>query len=251
VRPIAWPFDVCRVLDNGLDALFVRTDEAPAEGNITRFIASTEDEDRALDVVSQNWNLESFKANSPILNNHDPFQVVGVGVRAEVVNGALEIDVRWDDTNPDPSVRSVGHQHKTGVRKAGSVGFRAASVTERHLLPKSHRHFREPVKIETPIGTFEHSGLFFDAPELLEFSSATIPMNPQALQRSFAVQRGLVFPGTSRSALVLPDFDAFVKFLESLTPAQRERVSRILAPQPQTVREKAQRLLDLINRKPE
>ncbi len=183
-KPISWLFDVCRDLESGLTSVDIES-SATGEDGITKFIASTDAEDRAMDVVNQNWNLKSFLANSPILDNHRTDRVVGVGVRAEVVDGKLEIDVQWDDDNPDPSIRSVGHQHKKNIRRAGSVGFRAGQVIERDKLPKDHKFYREPVIIETWFGPVAHAGLFYDEPELLEFSSATVPMNPDALQRGF------------------------------------------------------------------
>lgn len=214
MKPISWLFDVVRVLDSGTTTIDVPATEADG---VTRFIASTDTEDRAMDVVNQNWNLASFHANAPILDNHNPHRVVGVGTRAEVVNGKLEIDVRWDDDNPDDSIKSVGHQHRKGIRRAGSVGFRAGQVIERDKLPKDHKHYRTPVKIETAYGDFMHAGLFYDRPELLEFSSATVPMNPEALQR------GLFARAAERSPI-----DELIAWLERATPDQLARINAAL-----------------------
>lgn len=170
-------------------------DDGPAGS--TFFVASTDDEDRALDVVRQDWRLNNFKRNPVILDNHRPMRVAGRGeVRGADrfmvrtggdLAGKLAGRVFWDLESPDPTIRVVGHQHVNGFRSAGSVGFRHGRRTERHKLNKDSPYYREPIKIETWWGgEIERSGYLFEKNELLEFSSATIPMNPEALQRALS-----------------------------------------------------------------
>lgn len=159
------------------------------EPGTTLFVASTASPDRAMDVVSQNWKLAAFRANPVILDNHDSLRVVGHATEAKVPKagddaGKLMIRVKWDMDSPDPTIRNVGHQHMSGIRRAGSVGFRAGKKTRRDKLPKEHEHYQEPIEIEGFWGREMYSGTLFEAPELLEFSSATVPMNAEALQRA-------------------------------------------------------------------
>lgn len=198
---ISWAWDVAQPLERGLLGQLVRALDSNMDSGVTTFVASTDDEDRAMDVIRQDgWRLKHFRDNPVILDNHDPLRVVGQATRATVPNagddaGKLMIDVKWDLTNPDPSIQAVGHQHLNGIRRAGSVGFRPGKKTERSDLPKDHPAYRDPVEIETWWGgSFEWAGWYFEQCELLEFSSATVPMNPSALQRSYLEALGARAP---------------------------------------------------------
>ncbi len=171
--------------DDLVNAWEVRAGASDTSARTTLFVASTPAEDRALDVVRQDWRLSNYRANPVILDNHYGGRVVGRGEKASVPADTknLEILVRWDLDNPDPLVRSVGHQHLSGFRSAGSVGFRSHTMTRRDKLPESHEHYRAPAKIATPWGEYEWAGILYERNELLEFSSASIPMNPAALHR--------------------------------------------------------------------
>lgn len=175
----------------------VRQLDSNEEAGTTTFIASTEDEDRALDIVKQDWRLKNYRSNPVILDNHNPGRVVG---RAEDVRvprsgedaGSLVIRVAWDLSSPDPSIVNVGMQHLKGIRRAGSVGFRSGRKTARNQLDKSSPYYREPETFKNPFGfEFQHAGVLHERNELLEFSSATIPMNPNALQKSMNVRAGV------------------------------------------------------------
>lgn len=194
--------------DDGLyrGPLTGRAARSRAEDGTTLFVASTETEDRAMDVVRQDWRLGAFRANPVILDNHNRSRVVGAAsdvwiARAvsdevdESMVGSLLIRVRWDLESPIPDLRDVGRQHLAGIRRAGSVGFRAGRSTERHKLDKGSPYYREPVQIETWFGTIEHSGYLFERNELMEFSSATIPANPEAVQRALTNVIGRVEQG--------------------------------------------------------
>lgn len=175
-------------------------DEDPAPQQATKlFVASTDAEDRALDVVRQDWRLARYRANPVFLDNHNPLRVAGHALSAGVPKtgddaGKLLIRVQFDLDSPDPAIRTVGHQHMNGIRRAGSVGFRPGRRTARDKLPADHQYYREPIEIEGFWGKYKHAGTLMEQNELLEFSSATIPMNPDALQRSFLERMGELEP---------------------------------------------------------
>lgn len=179
--------DVFRFLwpDGLANGLTVRAAEGGEAGRSTLFVASTPDEDRALDVVRQDWRLRNYRANPVIFDNHNSYRVVGradrVGVPKET--GNLEVLVRWDLESPLPEIRAVGHQHLNGFRSAGSVGFRSGSITRRDKLATDHEHYREAATMPSPYGEWKWAGLLYEKNELLEFSSASVPMNPYALHK--------------------------------------------------------------------
>lgn len=180
-----------RAGSGGLFDTLVRAGESNADEGTTDFICSTDDEDRAGDVVRQQWSLGDFRANPVILDNHLALRVVGRGEGFKVAAkgehaGKLVGTVRWALDAPDPLIRTVGWQHLNGYRNAGSVGFRAGKRTQRNKLPKDHPKFSQGREVETPWGTkVTVVGRYFERNTLLEFSSATIPMNASALHRSY------------------------------------------------------------------
>lgn len=208
-RGPSWAWDFVHPLKSGksrrgsrvlIQQRSVEEDDEHIEGT-TLFVASTDDEDRAMDVVKQDWSLRDFRNNPVILDNHTYMRVVGKGIDTKVPRkgkdaGRLMIRVGWDLENPDPSLRAVGHQHLNGFRSAGSVGFTYGKKTARNKLDPSDPYYRDAVEVETWWGgTYEMSGYLFEKNVLLEFSSATIPANPNALQRSLIQELGLLEPG--------------------------------------------------------
>lgn len=190
-KGLRWAWDFVQPTERGSSFLVESRSEANQDGT-TLFVASTSSPDRAMDVVKQNWKLASFRGNPVVLDNHNPMRVVGHAVDASVPKsgedaGKLMIRVKWDMDSPDPTIRNVGHQHMSGIRRAGSVGFRPGKKTRRDKLPKDHEHFQEPVEVETFWGLEKWAGTLFESPELLEFSSASVPMLPEALQRSLSL----------------------------------------------------------------
>lgn len=192
---VSWAWDFVAPIDAAAEQrgssilVLQRAGDNDKNTGTTTFVASTDSEDRAMDVVKQDWRLRNFRNNPVILDNHLSLRVVGRSVAESVPRvgddaGKLMITVGWDLSNPDPSIRSVGYQHLEGFRRAGSVGFKHGKKTARNKLDQSSPYYREPVKVETWWGEYEMSGFLFENNELMEFSSATIPMNPEALQRS-------------------------------------------------------------------
>jgi hypothetical protein len=200
-----WAWDFVQPTERGgsvlVESRAENEDDPEAIPGTTLFVASTDTPDRAMDVVSQNWKLRAFRDNPVILDNHDHRRVVGHAVSVKVPKvgpdaGKLMIRVAWDIESPDPSIRNVGHQHLNGIRRAGSVGFRSTKTTRRDKLAPDHAYYQAPVEVETWWGTEMLAGKLYEGPELLEFSSATVPMNAEALQRSLV--------GTSRAELEDP-----------------------------------------------
>lgn len=216
-RDISWAWDFVQPGEGESSTVLVEQRAAEgdpeAEPGTTLFVASTEDEDRAMDVVRQDWvNRSNFDRNPVILDNHNPYRVVGRGQSAKVPRkgddaGKLMVRVKWDLESPDPTIAAVGHQHLNGFRAAGSVGFKSGRKTLRSKLDPNSPYYQQPIEVETWWGgTVEMSGTLYERNELLEFSSATIPMNPNALQRSLLSAYADVDPAdaSARAALTLP-----------------------------------------------
>ena len=128
------------------------------------FIASTEDVDRAGDVIRQDgWNLSNFRKNNVYLWMHDYRQVpIGNVPRIWVESNQLRNTVKFDQK--DPFAASVERKFRDGVLTAQSVGFRPTEFTR-----------------------LDDGGYEFTKQELLEISAVTVPMNQSALRlRSFS-----------------------------------------------------------------
>jgi hypothetical protein len=238
-RGLSWAWDFMLELADGgvqrgwrglVPQVKAEEDSEHIEGT-TLFVASTSTPDRAMDVVCQKtWRLAHFRANSPILDNHNHYRVVGEGLDPKVPRkgpheGRLMLRSRWDLDNPDMSIRGVGHQHIKGIRKAGSVGFRAGKKTLRNKLPAEHEHYFEGIEVETWWGGKTLvTGFLYEQCELLEFSSATIPMNPEALQRSIL--------GTPSPAPGLTDKGAVHDFRQWLDDEANQKIAVDLLWQP-------------------
>lgn len=188
------PDDFVEPLPSGWNAggLTIQRDaggETNAPANSTLFVASTNTPDRAMDVIEQDWTLREWRSNPVIFDNHNPLRVVGQGTGTVPKNGddagKLMIRVAWNTESPDPSIAAVGHDHLNGFRRAGSVGFVSKEKTPRDKLTTDHYAYQEPVEIETWWGgKVKMAGTYFRRNNLREFSSASIPANPDAIQRS-------------------------------------------------------------------
>lgn len=200
------------------------------EANTTLFVASTDTPDRAMDVVKQDWRTADFNRNPVIFDNHDPRAVVGRGVSATVPKvgedaGKLMIRVAWNVDSPNKAIAAVGLDHLNGFRHAGSVGFRSRKTTARNKLPPEHPAYQEPIKIETWWGgTVEVAGNYYEGNTLLEFSSASLPMNPEALQRSVGIAPVVL----AEARQLTGDFDLLAALQD---PEIAAAVVRCLTPQ--------------------
>jgi len=192
IKPLS-AYDLAVPVDGrkGLLSTILRAGPSDKDAGTTFFVASTPDEDRALDVVRQDWRLRNYRANPVILDNHNSRRVVGRGEKATVAKsgdhaGNLTILVRWDIGSVDKAIAAIGDQHLNGFRSCGSVGFRIGKMTMRNKLPQDHAHFSEGREVDSQWGKYKVVGRYLERNELLEFSSATIPMNVGAAQqRSF------------------------------------------------------------------
>ena len=132
------------------------------------YIASTDAVDRYGDVVSQNWDLESYKSNPIVLWNHDQMAPpIAKATKVEIVNGQLVIDVQFD--MDDPHAAMIARKAEKGFINAVSVGFQPLEMTQRSELPKDHK-------------AYGPEGVFYQLSELLELSVVTVPANGQATQ---------------------------------------------------------------------
>jgi HK97 family phage prohead protease len=124
------------------------------------FRASTGTVDRQNEVVDQSgWDLMSYRENPVVLDSHkyeSVEDVIGRCVRVEVINGVLECDIIFADTDRAETAEELVN---TGFVKAVSVGFRS---TERKPGPN---------------GSLIHSKA-----ELLEISLVAVPANRESVR---------------------------------------------------------------------
>lgn len=171
-----------------LEAFMKGTEEAPTlyrpvtfkaevekdgeQSGLMRFVASTEDKDRAGDVIRQNWELANFKANPVYMWGHDYSKApIGKVPRIWVENQkamtggpALMNLVRFDES--DSFAMGIKAKFEAGFLNAQSVGFRPL---EANVMRDEEGHF---------------DGYEFTKSELLEISAVSIPMNQMALRKA-------------------------------------------------------------------
>ena len=220
--------------------------DAAADDGTTLFVASTDEEDRYNSVVRQDWKLSEYRANPVVFDNHNASRVVGRATEAKVPKngddaGRLMIRVLWDMENPDPTIRSVGHQHRNGFRNSGSVRWSYRKVTPRDKLDPTHPAYKAREKKQVSIGDYvyeyETAGVYYEGNNLLEFSSAPLPGNASALQRSYLaamgeldagdVSRRLRLVGETVPRAVATDL---VELARSAAPEQRAGLVDLLWP---------------------
>ena len=144
------------------------------------FIASTATSDRYGDVVDQaTWKLDAYRQNPVIQVDHDyrAEATVGRATSAEVMDGALVIEVQW---GKGARAQDVAQKVADGLLNAVSVGFVPGRATRRSELPAD-----DPYYAENPYGM-----AYYDN-ELLEVSVVAVPANAEALaQRSAGALSG-------------------------------------------------------------
>ena len=154
-----------------LRACRVDKDDTEEKGSRLSFTASTSTPDRYGDVVSQNWDTESYSRNPVVLLNHDQLSLpIGRGEVSKSSEGNLIIDIDFD--MDDPKAAEVARKARAGYMNSVSVGFRPLKTVPRSELPADHY----------AAGT---KGNYFEQSELLEVSMVTIPANPDATSRSY------------------------------------------------------------------
>ena len=129
------------------------------------FVASTANEDRHGDIISQNWDLKAYENNNIVLLNHNRFELpIGRGA-VKQVDDQLMIDVEFD--MEDPRASEVYSKVSRGFLNAVSVGFRPLSYMPRSALPTDHYAYGD-------------KGNYYEKSELMEVSIVTIPANSDA-----------------------------------------------------------------------
>jgi len=148
--------------------------DAPTDGDDppTSVIASTSTPDRYGDIiVQQGWDLAPFARNPVILSAHD-YKGIAIG-RGENIRltdhqsgPALAMDIVWDVGVEGG--RIAQHQFKAGFARGVSVGFRPIEWQQRSELgPDDPRRAA--------------SGMIIQSAELLELSTASVPVQAEAL----------------------------------------------------------------------
>jgi HK97 family phage prohead protease len=141
-------------------ALYI--DVTETEGaRVYTFRASTASVDRQNEIVDQmGWDLASYRENPVVLDSHkyeSIEDVIGRCVRVEIVNGSLEADIIFADTERGETAEELVN---TGFVKAVSVGFRSIE--------------RRPGSQQQP--------LIHTKAELLEISLVAVPANREAVR---------------------------------------------------------------------
>lgn len=155
--------------------------EAPPDDSPSyRFIMSTNQVDRANDVVEQAWELADFMANPVALYNHASWQpAVGIwsDLKVESLPSGLSRLVGTVRPMPIEEYRDsviVAKHLQMGLLRTVSVGFMPGEWRPRSGLPADH-----------PLYSKESRGYILGsqvAPNrLMECSLCTIPMNPGAV----------------------------------------------------------------------
>ena len=144
------------------------------------FIASTATSDRYGDVVDQaTWKLDAYRQNPVIQVDHDyrAEATVGRATSAEVMDGALVIEVQW---GKGARAQDVAQKVADGLLNDVSVGFVPGRSIRRSDLPDD-----DPYYAQSPYGM-----AYYDN-ELLEVSVVAVPANAEALaQRSAGALSG-------------------------------------------------------------
>lgn len=143
-----------------------------------RFAMSTDEVDRARDVVAQSWNLDAFLRNPVAPWGHGSWNpAVGTWERLSVENAQgvnrLVGYLRPFPLESYPISRTVADQLKAGILRTVSVGFMPGEWRPRSGLPESDRLFSKNGGYI--LGSSEAPNL------LMECSPCTIPMNPSAV----------------------------------------------------------------------
>ena len=142
------------------------TVKATTGGKPLVFIASTQDEDRAGDVIqAKGWQLDRFRENPVYQWSHDySSPPIGMVPRIWKSGTQLRNNVKFDSGNAFAA--DIERKFRDGFLKAQSVGFKALEFEAR----------------ETAKGG---NGFLFTAAELLEISAVAIPMNQAALMKAY------------------------------------------------------------------
>jgi HK97 family phage prohead protease len=142
---------------------------AENEGSSFAWTLSTFDLDRFGERVDpQGWDFKRYLQN-PVVEWAHRYDIPAIGKmdNLKIDDNGLHGVVFFNDKSFDPFAWSIEQRVKTGVIRAGSVGFRV-------------------IEIEIPDRKTQEEGTFliFRKQELLEFSICNVPANPFALAKN-------------------------------------------------------------------
>lgn len=150
----------------------------PTEGR-TPVIASTQAEDRYGDIIVQEgWELENFKANPVILPAHSYGALPvgrgeGVGLSEYGDAKALGMDIVWDMGGDGARWERLYNARPVPFMRGVSVGLRPIQFRSRSSLDAEHWAYKA--------GDEWSSGSLVERQELVELSTAPVPVNQEAL----------------------------------------------------------------------
>ena len=138
------------------------TKQLDEDGNVFRFIISTENPDRDKDVIRVNgWHFENYNKNPVVLFGHNYRALpVAVGSQPSVEGAKVLSNADFAASRVDVFAETVRQYVKAKVLRASSVGF-------------------DPLKW---MYNEERRGYDFVEHELLEWSIVPVPANAEALQ---------------------------------------------------------------------
>jgi phage head maturation protease len=151
----------------------VDDDDNPDTPSVTgyRFTMSTASEDRARDIVQQDWILDQFMRNPVAPWAHDYSQpVVGSWRSVQVAQGNLRGTLIPFATESYPLSMTVRAQLEAGVLRSCSVGFMPRQMLWRGDLDEDDPDYSA------------RGGLVLMTPTLFECSPCPVPMNQEALR---------------------------------------------------------------------
>lgn len=135
-------------------------------------------------IVTREFKLAHYRANPVVLADHNLNNVIGRGT-ASIVKSTVDGEpdqlhgaATWDIHESNPLAVLIAGQHARGIRQAVSIGFMPGALSgPRTKLASDHPAHMDPEKVKTWM-----AGWLMRNPELYEWSSVSIPKDPNALQ---------------------------------------------------------------------
>ena len=146
---------------------------------VIKMVCSTEDEDRAQEVIKQDgWKLDNFQKNNVLLWCHESWEPsIGTCENMRVDGGKLVGDGVETKSERDDKAHMIFDKYETGELNAFSVGF----------IPLSWVHF--DAKGNQTDSWWDAARTEYTECELLENSCVPVPCNQAALQLAFGQTR--------------------------------------------------------------
>jgi HK97 family phage prohead protease len=140
----------------------LETKQVDEDGNVYRFIISTQNPDRDKDVIHvDGWRFENYNKNPVVLFGHNYRALpVAAGTAPTVEGDRVLCNADFSGSRVDPFAETVRQFVKAKILRASSVGF-------------------DPMKW---LYNEERRGYDFVEQELLEWSIVPVPANAEALQ---------------------------------------------------------------------